>query len=116
MTGAAILNRVIELQRVTIERNGFGEGVETWATLATRKAQRSDVSAAESFRAQEVGAQLTTRFTIRYSGELATLNPRDRLLFDGRTYQITGVREKQRRRWLEVDCVARDDIAAAVTS
>ena len=115
MTGAAILNRVIELQRVTITRNGLGEGVETWATLATRKAQRSDVSAAESFRAQEVGAQLTTRFTIRYSGELATLNPRDRLLFDGRNYQITGVREKQRRRWLEVDCVARDDIAAAVT-
>lgn len=115
MTGAAILNRVITLQRVTISRNGLGEGVETWATLATRKAARADVSAAEAFRAQEVGAQLGTRFTVRYSGTLASLNPRDRLLFDGRTYNITGVREKQRGRWIEIDAICRDDIAAAPT-
>jgi SPP1 family predicted phage head-tail adaptor len=116
MTGAAILTDVITLQRVTIERNGLGEGVEAWTTLAQRKANRADVSAGEAFRAQEVGAQLSTRFTIRYSPTLATLNPLDRIVFDGRTYNITGVRQKQRRRWIEIDTVARDDIAAVETT
>jgi len=115
MTGAAILNEVITLQRVTIERNGLGEGVETWATLATRKAQRADVSDGEAVRAAEVGAQITTRFTIRYSSEIASLNARDRLVFEGKLYNITGVKEKQRKRWLEVSAVARNDLAAVET-
>ena len=113
MSGSGDMNRRVELQRATVTRNEFNEEIETWATLATVWARKDDVSAAESFRAQEVGAQLTTRFRIRYSATVATLNPRDRLLYAGRLYNITGVREKQRNRWLEVDCVARNDVAAA---
>lgn len=112
MTGSGDMNRRITLQRATVERNSFNEEIETWGTLATVWARKHDVSAAEAFRAQEVGAQLTARFRIRYSDTVATLNPRDRLIFNGLTYNITGVREKDMNRWLEVDCVARDDIAA----
>lgn len=115
MTGAAILTEKIILQRKTIDRNQLGEGVETWGTLATRMAQVADVSAAESFRAQEVGAQLTTRFTIRYSSQVATLNPTDRLTFGSTVFQITGVRAKERNRWLEIDAVARNDLPAQET-
>jgi SPP1 family predicted phage head-tail adaptor len=106
------MNRRVTLQRATVERNDFNEEIETWGTLATVWARRHDVSAAEAFRAHEVGAQLSTRFRIRYSDTVATLNPRDRLTYRGTVYNITGVREKDMNRWLEVDCVARDDVAA----
>jgi SPP1 family predicted phage head-tail adaptor len=112
MTGSGDMNRRVTLQRATVTRNEFNEEIETWTTLATVWARKDDVSAAEGFRAQEVGAQLTTRFRIRYRATVATLNPRDRLIYAGRLYNITGVREKQRNRWLEVDCVARNDATA----
>lgn len=113
MTGE--LNEVITLQRATITRNDLGEGVETWATLATRKARRDDVSDGEAIRAASVGAQLQTRFRIRYSSEVASLNARDRLQFDGQTYNITGVKVHKRARWLEISAVCRDDLVAAPT-
>jgi SPP1 family predicted phage head-tail adaptor len=112
MTGSGDMNRRITLQRATVDRNGFNEPVETWGTLAVVWAKKSDVSAAEAMRAQEVGAELTTRFRIRYDSAWADLNPNDRLLFKGVVHNITGVREKDANRWLEVDCVARADIAA----
>jgi SPP1 family predicted phage head-tail adaptor len=116
MSGSGDMSRRVTLQRATVTRNEFNEEIETWATLAIIWARRDDVSAAESFRAQEVGAQLTTRFRIRYSATVATLNPRDRLIYAGKLYNITGVREKQRKRLLEVDCVARTDVAAQDTT
>ena len=113
MPSSGRLTRRVTLQRATVTQNSFNEDVEAWTTLATVWAERRDVSAAEAYRAQEVGAQITTRFKIRYSSDVADLNPRDRLIFDGLTYQITGVRESLRNRWIEVDTVARPDIAAA---
>lgn len=112
MTGSGDMKRRITLQRATVERNSLNEPVETWETLATLWAMKYDVSAAEAMRAQEVGAELTTRFRIRSDSAWSDLNPADRLIFRGRVYQITGVREKDANRWLEVDCVARADIAA----
>jgi SPP1 family predicted phage head-tail adaptor len=116
MTGSGDMNRRVTLQRATVTFDDFGSEVETWGTLASVWVNRKDVSAAESFRAQEVGAELSTRFRIRYSTNVADLNPRDRLIYNGLVYQITGVRESKRNRWLEVDCVVRPDIAAVETS
>lgn len=112
MTGSGDMNRRAVFQRATVTCNNFNEQIESWATLASVWVNRRDVSAAESFRAQEVGAQLSLRFRIRYSPDVADLNPRDRVLYDGRVYNLTGVREIKRNRWLEVDCVVRDDVAA----
>ena len=47
---------------------------------------------------------------------VSDLNPRDRLIFRGKTYNITAVREMQRNRWIEVDAVARPDVAAIEAS
>lgn len=109
---AGKLNRRITLQRGTASTNARNEKIISYSTLATVWAERVDVSAAESFRAQEVGAELTTRFRIRWSSTVSGLNPNDRLMYAGVTYNITGVREVQRNRILEIDAVARDDVAA----
>ena len=116
MSGSGKMNRRITLQRATVTANAFNEGVKTWGTLQTVWAQRSDVSAFEAYRAQEVGAEISTRFKIRHSATIADLNPADRIVYNDLVYEITGVRESMPNRWLEVDCVARPDIALVEVS
>lgn len=97
----------ITIQRATITYNEFNEPVETWTDLATVWAKRADASAGESYRAQEVGAQITTRFTVLRVTTIAEVNPKDRIAYDGRTYNVTAVREVKRNREIEIDAVAR---------
>lgn len=109
---AGELDRRITIERATITTGGgFNESQETWDDLATLWAKRADASAAEAYRAQEVGAQISTRFTIRYSTLAATFTPKDRVRFNGETFNITAIREPvgTRRQWLEIDAVARSD-------
>jgi SPP1 family predicted phage head-tail adaptor len=97
----------ITIQRATITHNEFNEPVETWADLATVWAKHMDASAGESYRAQEVGSQITMRFTVLRTSDIADVNPKDRIAYDSRTFNITAIREVKRNRWLEIDAVAR---------
>lgn len=104
-----MLDRRIVVQRPTVTYNSFNEAVESFGNYATVWAARTDASASESYRAQEVGAEITTRFTIRWNSVTRSINPKDRISYDGRTYNITAVRDVERNRWREIDCVARPD-------
>ena len=115
MSGSGKLRRRIILQRATVAPNGFNELVETWSTLQTVWAERNDVSTGERLRAQEVGAELTRHFVIRWSATVADLNARDRLIYAGVVHQITGVKEQLMNRKLEIDAVERSEIAAVET-
>ena len=115
MPGAGELDRRITIQRATTTLNEFNEPIVTWTDLTTVWAKRRDASATESYRAQEVGAEITARFTIRWSSVAESVNPSDRLSFDGRLYNITAVRDIERNRWREIDAVARADEAAEVS-
>jgi SPP1 family predicted phage head-tail adaptor len=112
MAGAGELDRRITIQRATVTRNEFNEPIESWGDLTTVWAKRRDASAAESYRAQEVGAGITTRFTIRWSMTAATVNPSDRVSFEGRLYNITAVRDVGRNQWREIDAVARAEASS----
>lgn len=116
MTGAGELDRRITIQRATVTLNEFNEEIETWGDLTTVWAKRRDASATESYRAQEVGAQISARFLIRYSSQVADVNPRDRLVIDGREYNIKRVTEPEGTRncWRWIEAVARADEAAEV--
>jgi SPP1 family predicted phage head-tail adaptor len=108
---AGRLDRRLTIRRATPAANRFNEPVLIWSDLVTVWAGRRDASANESYRAQEVGAEITTRFTVRWSAAIADVNPRDRVRVDGRDYDITAVRDVDRRRWREIDAVARADTA-----
>ena len=112
---AGELDRKITIQRATVTLNEFNELIETWTDHATVWAKRRDASAAESYRAQEVGAEITTRFTIPWSLDVKDVNPRHRVSFDGRLYNITAVRDVGRNHLREIDAVARADEAAEVS-
>lgn len=108
---AGPLDRRITIERFTESRNEWNEPVFTWLPLTTVWANSRDASAGESYRAQSVSAEITTRFTIRYSSQVADVNPKDRIVYEGRLYNITAVREAKdgRRVALEIDAVARAD-------
>lgn len=103
--------------RVTVQRNtqavsgGYNEPQDTWVDLVTIWARRADLSDAEAYRAQEVGAQITTRFVVRYSSIAKTITPKDRLIFNGDYFNIVGIKEPvdTQRQWLEISAVARAD-------
>lgn len=109
---AVKLDRRIVLQRKSIVRGEANAPVDSWATLATVWASKRDASDVERLRAAEVGGALTTRFEIRWSTDVADLGTDDRLIFDGRTYNIEGVREIGRHDGLEINATARQEAGA----
>ena len=100
-------------RRITLERGGVSDDgfsqVETWEPLAEVWAEVDPISDGERWRAGEVGASVTHRFRIRYSTTVADLNPRDRLTYEGRAFDIGGVKEMGRREGLEITASARAD-------
>jgi SPP1 family predicted phage head-tail adaptor len=103
-------NREIVIQRATVTQDpGSGENVETWATFATVWAEMTPVSDGERIKAAEVSAEITTRFRILWSTTVSTVNPKDRLTFDGKTWDIWGVKEIGFREGIEITASARAD-------
>ena len=104
---AGRLDRRITILRATVAADIFNEQVETWGTLAVVWAHAAPVMDAERQRAGETLASKSYRFTIRYSSDIADIDPRDRVTFDGRTYDVQGVKEIGRREGLEITATAR---------
>lgn len=105
-----IFDRTITIERFTATQDeGSGEEVQTWSTLATVQASKKDVSDRERIAAAEVAADITTRFQIRWDSSVADVNPKDRLVYEGKTYDIVGVKELGRREGIEISANARAD-------
>ena len=103
------LDRSLILRKRTVANNTLGEEVETFIDLATVRASKTDISDAEKVRAQQVGAEITTRFQIRWSVNWSDLNPKDRVECDLREYEVVGVKEIGRREGIEITACARAD-------
>ncbi len=108
---AGTLDRRITIQRKTVLNNAFNEPVETWSDLVIVSASKEDIRDSERLSAQEVGAEITTRFQIRFSHVVADVDPEDRLTFDGRVFAIAAVKEIGRREGLEITAAARAERA-----
>lgn len=105
-------------RKITIERNtegaenAFGEPSESWATFHETFASRSDVRDSEKVAAGQVEGSLMSRFVIRHCTDAATINPKDRLVCDGLTWAISGVKElspERRKRYLEITASTGND-------
>lgn len=100
------LDRRIVLQRATVTLDGFGGEVETWAPLRTVWAQYLPGPGREAWRSAEVAAVTEARFIIRW-GQGVTV--RDRVLYDGKVYDVRGVIEIGRREGQELSVSSRAD-------
>lgn len=102
------LDRRITLQRASSTQDaGSGESVTSWSDLATVWASRRRASARETLAAAEISGEVSDVFEIRYDSAWSDLDVRDRLIFEGRTYEITSVDEIQRRQGFRIGAVAR---------
>lgn len=107
---AGKLDRRIQFRRATLSDDGFSS-VEAWADHGRAvSAQKTEISDGERWRAGEVAAHLTARFLVRWSAFTSDLTPKDRLVCEGREYDIAGIKEAEgRRRWLEITAAVRTD-------
>lgn len=102
-------DRRIRIERATEARDSFNNMVKTWSTLMSLWAEKQDVRDSERIAAQEVGADITTRFRVDWYSKIADLNPKDRIVYDGKVYAISAVKEVGRRQGLEITASARSD-------
>lgn len=107
---ASKLDRSIIIQRATYVRDGGNNPNPLWSNLITVRASKQDVRDAERIAAQQVGADITTRFQVRWNSVIATLDAKDRLICEGKTYQVVGVKEIERRVGQEITATARIDL------
>lgn len=103
MIAAGTLDRRVQFMRagqiddgIQTRPGGFAmHGSKVWAS-------KTPISDGERFRAGQVGTSVTDRFRIRYSSFTAGITTADRLVCEGRTYAITGIKEVGRREGFEI--------------
>ena len=100
--------------RIKIERplqtslDSFGGSVVTWSDLGTRWAASKPVKDGERFGNAEAIATITHRFQILWDVNMwDQLDPKCRITFDGRTYDVVAVKEIGRREGIEISATAR---------
>lgn len=93
------LDRRITIQRKNSIQNQYGEPIETWIDVATVWAEKRDLRGTERYAAQQDIAEVDTRFRLWYRRGFSAM---DRILCEGRTYEIVQVIELGRREGLDV--------------
>ena len=93
------LSRVITLQRASATINDAGTPLESWVPLATLRAEVEPVSAEEFIRGFGATTETLVIFRTRHLDGVTTA---DRVLFDGRTFNLREVVDAGRRGGLEL--------------
>jgi head-tail adaptor len=104
------LDRRLQFYRATLVDDGYQQS-EVFAPIGTGEpAQRADLTTRERMAAQQVQADITTRFTVRSTAFTRNITARDKIVCEGDTFDIEGIRQIDRKRWLEITANARDDL------
>lgn len=105
---AGSLDRRVTIRRGTVSNTGLGV-TTTWLDYGTFWASRKDVSDAERAAAGSVQGTVVSRFVVRWSADTAGIKPADRLVEGGMTFEVRGIKEVGRRRYIEITAEARLD-------
>ncbi len=102
---AGKLDKTITIQHFTSTVDDFGTPIETWANVATVRAQLIQSTTEEFMRSFGQSSETAAIFRIRYLDSIATT---DRVSFSGQLYDIKEVKELGRREGLDLRCMARE--------
>lgn len=98
MIKAGDLDRRVTIRRATTTIDpGSGQQIEAWVDLMTLSASWRRASAREVLAAAEIQAIVTDVFVVRWSATTATITPEDRLVYQGREYNLAEATEMGRR-------------------
>ncbi len=100
---AGQLDTLISIARNVTTINDYGVPSETWSTFATARAQMIQAGTEEFIRAFGASDETVIVFRSRF---IDGVKNSDRLICDGRAYNIRETKELGRRRGLEIRCVA----------
>lgn len=104
------LDRRITFLRYSLTFNADNEPIEAWTPDASPVwASWRRASARETLASAEVNATATDVFEVRWSTSVSTINPKDRLQYQGQVYDIAAVVEIGRRDGLRIDASRRAD-------
>ena len=91
---AGDLRRRIQIQRATRTDDGAGNLVPAWSDFGPPiAAARRDISDSERMMAGRWDNNLVTRFTVRANAFAKGIRRDDRILHDGLTFEIDGIKE-----------------------
>lgn len=100
------LDRRVSIQRVTYTTSDLGVRTATWVEIGKRWARVDNRGGKEADINDSSYPTRTTDFTIRYD---AGIGPDDRVVWDGRVYEIESVEEihYSRDRWMKLRSVLK---------
>jgi len=100
---AGKLEKTITIERVTTTVDDYGTPIEGWATFATVRTQVIQSSTEEFMKGWGASTEAATVFRIRH---LDGITPADRVLYQGRAFDLKEIKELGRREGLDLRCVA----------
>jgi SPP1 family predicted phage head-tail adaptor len=98
------MDRRITLRVAAVAADAAGQPIETWSDLAVVWGSKQELSGQEPYAAGEKAAEVDAKFIIRYRSDVTPLN---RLICNGREYDIINTTEMDRRLALEILARAR---------
>lgn len=111
---AGLLDRRITIQGKAITQSDSGEEVVAWTDVATVWAEKVEIRGLERFSIKQIVGHSVKTFRIRWSNNVSEITDEHRILFDGRVFDITDVREIDRRVGIEIDCYAPGEVPLVV--
>jgi len=114
MMRAGRMNRMVQFRRAAAGDDGFSDVVSGFENHGPAVcAEKIEISDAERLRNDQLQATINARFLIWHSVFAADLTAKDRLICEGRTFEIFGIKEIGLRAGFEVTAGARVDVAAS---
>lgn len=108
------LNKRITIRRASAPtRNAMNEPQEVWADFGTFWAEPVKQQNAERRQADQTSAQSDRVWRVRWTARTATISPLDRLVCDGREFEIIGTTEIGRRVGIEITGIAHSELGTA---
>jgi head-tail adaptor len=104
------LDRRIAILEPIITVNSYNESVVSYRNYCNVWSAVEDKTGKEGIVSNSVRSEISTRFTVRWSEKLSTIDPRYSITYDDRDYNITVIRRIGRRRWLQIDAIAQAEI------
>jgi head-tail adaptor len=105
---AGRLDRLISVQRAAVVDDGFQTRPGAWAEIAKLPAAYAPAKGSERYEMSSRRAEMPVGFHIRWSPQAAGFTTSDRVLYQGKPYDIISIVELGRHDTLELQCVGSD--------
>jgi SPP1 family predicted phage head-tail adaptor len=95
------LRCLVEVQKPgQVKQDDYGDTENAWATIATVWAAIEPLSGNERWSAQQVGAEVSHKITVRW---MRVIDSKMRIVYQSRVFNFQSVRDPdERHRWLEI--------------